>query len=125
MPWTKTGNIRGPQGIQGIQGIQGPQGIQGVNSYTTLTADITIPAVGAYVFATVADASWITIGQMLYVATAGTNQQAAVLQVTGKTGNTLTLFNPPPGAGVVGGVADAPTDGHIYGRKNGTWVIIG
>jgi len=45
MTWTKTGNIRGPQGIQGPTGPTGPQGPTGPTGSGILPADTTI-AVG-------------------------------------------------------------------------------
>jgi hypothetical protein len=56
-----------------------------------------VPNVGSTTTVTVIDASWIVVGQMLYVDTAGGGTgQAGALQVTAKAGNTLTLLNPVP-----------------------------
>lgn len=87
----------GPPGPTGPTGPTGPQGIQGVNANTTTTAPFTVPAVGSTVSVTVLDASWIVVGQELYVDTAGGGTGlAGFLQVTAKAGNTLTLLNPVP-----------------------------
>jgi hypothetical protein len=43
---------------------------------------------------TFTDASWIAVGEMLYIATAGGATSAGALQVTGKSGNLVTLLNP-------------------------------
>jgi hypothetical protein len=75
----------------------------GVNAFTvTVTSPFTVPAVGSSTTATVADASWIVVGQLLYVDTAGGGPGlAGALVVQAKAGNTLTLLNPlpPPSTG--------------------------
>jgi microcystin-dependent protein len=77
----------------------GAQGPPGVNACTTNTASFTIPPVGQTVQVTMTDASWIVIGQMLVVSTAGGSANASgTLQVTAKTGNLVTLLNPVAGA---------------------------
>jgi hypothetical protein len=55
-----------------------------------------VPAVGATTTATFVNASWTTVGEMIYVTGAGTGGQAGVLQVTAIAGNQLTLLNPVP-----------------------------
>jgi hypothetical protein len=86
----------GPTGPTGIQGAQGPPG----NAATTVSAGFTVPAVGSTVVVTVVDASWIVVGQMVYVDQAGGGPgQAGALQVTAKTGNQITLLNPTPPPG--------------------------
>jgi hypothetical protein len=73
------------------------EGAQGINSFTTTTAGFTVPPVGSTTTVTVTDASWIVVGQMVYIDTAGGGAgHAGALQVTAKTGNTLTLLNPQP-----------------------------
>jgi hypothetical protein len=75
----------------------------GINAFTvTVTSPFTVPAVGSSTTATVADASWIVVGQLLYVDTAGGGPGlAGALVVQAKAGNTLTLLNPlpPPSVG--------------------------
>jgi hypothetical protein len=108
----------GPPGPAGPAGATGPQG---ANANTTTTAPFTVPPVGQTISVTVTDASWIVVGQMLYVDTAGGGTgQAGALQVTAKAGNTLTLLNPQPapaiplasssGAGLLGTLSGASTD---------------
>jgi microcystin-dependent protein len=81
----------GPQGPQGVTGSTGPQG---VNAFSATTADFDLPVLGNSVQITLADASWITIGQMVVVQTAGGDPTDAYsLQVTAKSGNTVTLQN--------------------------------
>lgn len=82
----------GPAGPTGATGAQGPQG---ANAFTTITAGFTVPASGSTTTVTVADASWIVVGQLLYVDTAGGGAGlAGALIVTAKTGNQLTLQTP-------------------------------
>jgi hypothetical protein len=83
-------NFTVPQGIQGLQGNVGPQG----SSAFTTVSGFTVPAVGATVQTTVADASWMAVGQMLYISTAGGATSAGALQVTAIAGNLVTLLNP-------------------------------
>jgi hypothetical protein len=102
-PTGPTGS-QGPQGIQGPTGATGntgatgpggPTGPQGANAYTTTVSGFTVPNVGATTTVTLTDASWVTIGQMLYLSTAGGSASAAGgLQVTAKNGNLITLLNP-------------------------------
>lgn len=75
-------------GPEGASGADGSNGTNGVNAFTTLTAGFTMPAVSATVAATVADNTWISIGQILFVENAG------YMEVTGKASTTgLTLEN--------------------------------
>jgi hypothetical protein len=92
-----TGNT-GATGAQGPQGVAGPQGIQGVNSYTTATAPFTVPPIGSTVVVSVANASWMVIGEMLWIASAGGGGQAAQMQVQAIAGNSVTLLNVPVGS---------------------------
>jgi Collagen triple helix repeat (20 copies) len=103
-PTGATGNTgpAGPQGNPGPTGGTGPTGPSGVNAYTTTSAQFTVPPVGQTVNVTLTDASWVTIGQMLAIQTAG-GTTAGTLQVTGKTGNQITLLNPStPSVGLAG-----------------------
>jgi microcystin-dependent protein len=85
MATAKVGNIKGPPGQTGPTGV---------NAYTLTIADFVLPAIGASVQVTVQDASWITIGQMVAVQTAGGSATIAYsLRVTAKTGNLVTLQN--------------------------------
>jgi hypothetical protein len=88
---TQVGNILGPIGPQGVQGGSGPPG---KNAYTTTTASLTVPNHGSTTTVTVADASWIAVGELVYVAGAAGSGQAGILQVTAIASNTLTLLNP-------------------------------
>jgi Collagen triple helix repeat (20 copies) len=97
-----TAGAQGPQGIQGPTGAAGAAGAQGVNAYTTTGAQFIVPPVGQTVNVTLTDASWVTVGQILAVQTAG-GTVAGSLQVTAKTGNQITLLNPStPAIGLAG-----------------------
>ena len=85
----------GATGAQGPQGIQGPTGSQGVNAFNATAAPFTVPAHGASVNVNVNDASWILVGQFVYIDQAGGGVgMAGAMQVTAKSGNQLTLLNP-------------------------------
>jgi hypothetical protein len=65
-----------------------------VTAHTTTTASFTVPNHGSTVTVTVADPSWVAVGEMLYIAGAAGSGQAGILQVTTIASNTLTLLNP-------------------------------
>jgi hypothetical protein len=112
--------ITGSKGDQGNQGIQGIQGPQGVNACTSSTADFIVPAVGQQVVVPVQNSSWIVVGQMLYVDTAGGGAgQTGCLKVIAKTSTSITLQNVATTQGVI--ISEAPLDGKLYGRGNATW----
>jgi hypothetical protein len=87
----------GPQGTTGSIGPignTGPVGPPGPAAATTTVSSLTVPNTGATTTVTVGDASWVTVGQMIYIANAGGSSLAGALQVTAKNGNILTLLNP-------------------------------
>jgi hypothetical protein len=87
----------GPQGTTGSIGPVGPTGPIGVTgppAVTTTSAPFTVPNIGSTITVTVLDASWVVLGQVVNVANAGGTGLAGSFQVTGKTGNQLTLLNP-------------------------------
>jgi|SRR5215469_1880121 len=91
---TKIGNIRGPTGPTGSTGPPGTNGTNGVNAFTTATAGFTIPPIGATVGVTVANASWMVVGEMLWIDQAGGGVgQPGIMQVTAISGNLVTLLN--------------------------------
>jgi len=96
MAWTLTGNIKGPTGATGAAGATGPTGAAGLNAFNVTSGAFTVPAVGSTVTVTLNDASWVVVGQDVYVAGAGGVGQAGWLQCTAKTGNQITLLNPTP-----------------------------
>ena len=76
------------------QGNAGPTGANGANAFTTTAANFDVPAVGNSVLVTLADASWVTIGQMVVVQTSGGSPTDAYsLKVIAKAGNQVTLQN--------------------------------
>lgn len=58
-------------GTAGTTGAAGADGTDGVNAFTTTTAAFVMPAVGANVSVFVLDTSWMGLGQILFVETAG------------------------------------------------------
>ena len=91
---TSPGGPQGTVGGVGPVGPTGPTGPTGPPAITTTSGPFTVPNIGATTTVTVLDASWVVLGQMINVANAGGTSQAGFLQVTGKTGNLLTLLNP-------------------------------
>ena len=91
----------------------------GSNASAKTTSPFTIPLIGATTTVNVSDASWITIGQMLYFAGASGSGNAGDLQVVGKSGTTLTVKNLSGSGGVSGGgdmfraVYDPDSDGIV------------
>jgi hypothetical protein len=88
--------VPGPSGPPGATGPPGSSGPTGSAAWTTTLASFTVPAVGATNTVNVADASWIAVGEMVYLDTAGGPATAGALQVTAKTGTQLTLLTPTP-----------------------------
>jgi hypothetical protein len=84
----------GTTGAQGAQGPTGPTGATGLNAYNATANAFTVPPTGSTTTVSLNDASWVVVGQLLYIGQAGTAGQAGTLQVTAKTGNQLTLLNP-------------------------------
>lgn len=96
---TGSQGAQGPQGNPGATGATGPTGASGLNAFNITSGPFTVPPVGQTVNVTLTDASWVVVGQFVYVdQAAGGPGQAGILQVTGKTGNQITLLNPttPP-----------------------------
>lgn len=93
--------VKGDQGIQGVPGNQGVPGPQGVNAYATLVdPQFVVPVVGSQVTITVSNASWMVLGQMLNIATAGAAGASGVMQVTAiDPTNTLVTLQALSGQG--------------------------
>lgn len=81
-----TTQIPGPAGNDGADGADGSDG---VNAFTLTTADFTMPAELANVSVTVADNSWMAVGQPVFVQTAGFFEVISV----NVDGVTVTLKN--------------------------------
>ena len=88
------GGAQGPQGAAGGSGSPGSPGPAGANAWTLSAAGMTVPAVGSTVSVAVNDASWVAVGETIYVLGAAADGTAAALVVQSKAGNTLTLLNP-------------------------------
>ena len=58
-------------GIEGAAGTDGSPGAAGTNAYTLTTADFEVPIPGSNVTVAVADSTWITVGQVLFIQGAG------------------------------------------------------
>jgi microcystin-dependent protein len=74
-------------------------GANGANAFNITSGPFTVPPVGSTAVVSLNDASWVVVGQMVYVDQAGGGVgQAGALQVTAKSGNQITLLNPTPAA---------------------------
>jgi collagen triple helix repeat protein len=78
----------------GAAGATGSAGAAGSNAYNTTTASFTVPASGSTTTVNLNDASWVRVGQMVYIDQAGGAGQAGAMQVTAKSGNQITLLTP-------------------------------
>lgn len=67
-PSVQTVNI---PGTPGAQGDAGADGTDGVNAFTLTTADFVVPSIGNTVTVLVADSTWATVGQNVFVQGAG------------------------------------------------------
>lgn len=75
-------------GVKGDPGPPGANGTSGLNAFTSVATSFVMPAEGATVPVAVADSSWASIGQLVYISSCGT------MQVSGKPSSTsLTLLN--------------------------------
>jgi hypothetical protein len=83
--WTDIGPALGPTG---------PKGAPGTNAYTLTSTSFTVPPVGGTANLTVADASWMVVGQVVYVDSAAGPGVPGTLTIQSIAGNTLTLLNP-------------------------------
>jgi hypothetical protein len=70
------------------------QGPAGLNAFNTTSGAFTVPASGSTVNVNLNDASWVVIGQMVFVAGAGGPGVAGAMFVTAKAGNQITLQTP-------------------------------
>lgn len=74
-----------PKGDQGDPGFPGTDGANGVNAYTSSTLDFLQPAVNTTVTITVSNATWIGVGQIIFVENGG------YYQVAGTSSTTVTV----------------------------------
>lgn len=84
-------------GAAGEAGAAGADGTDGINAYTTTTSDITLPAAaGPVVLATsVAVASWMAIGQIVFISDGTNTAHFSVLTVPSSTSVTLNWLDYP------------------------------
>lgn len=68
-------NIPGPAGVNGQPGADGTNG---VDAFTTLTASFIQPSSSGNVTVSVVDSTWVAVGQILFIATAGYYQVASI-----------------------------------------------
>lgn len=78
-------NIVITPGPKGADGTNGTNGTDGTNAFTTLTASFVMPVELGDVTATVGNSGWVSIGQVLYVQTAGYMSVVAVPDATSVT----------------------------------------
>jgi hypothetical protein len=88
-PTVEATNIPGPEGADGADGAPG------VNAFTITTADFAVPIIGNTVTVSLANSSWMTVGQNVFVEGAGTfsvtakpGVQSATLEYLNYQGNT-------------------------------------
>ncbi len=74
-------------GVEGAPGSDGAAGQPGSSAFTLTTADFAVPAVAADVSVTVADNSWMSVGQNVFV------EGPANFTVTSKAGTTAVVLN--------------------------------
>jgi hypothetical protein len=72
----------------------GDPGSQGSPAFSTTVAVFTVPGVGANLDVPVVDASWISIGQFIFIANAGGPALAGAFLVTAIAGNVVTVQTP-------------------------------
>lgn len=96
-----TTQVPGPKGDAGADGADG---VDGVNAFTLTTLDFTMPAELANVVVTVADTSWMAVGQPVFVQTAGFFE---VVTIGGATSVTLKNLEDTPNDAYLDNVAPA------------------
>ena len=115
-------NVPGPQGDAGSDGSDGSDG---TNAYTTLTSGFTVPSVSSTVTVDVSDSSWMTIGQVVFVQTAGYYEVSAKPTATSATLENLGYDgNASPAASISTGQQVGPgglagSDGSLTGAAGG------
>src|SRR6478672_3355068 len=67
LPGGSTVNIPGPQGDKGDPGAPGTDGTNGHNAFSTTLADVLLPIQGNNVSVSLDDASWMQVGQNVFM----------------------------------------------------------
>ncbi len=102
-------------GIQGTPGAAGAAGTDGKNAFTITTADFDVPAVDDSVIITVANTSWMIVGQILYIANAGAFQVLTVTDTTHITALYLNYtINTNSGNTISAGAQVSPSGNQIF-----------
>ena len=107
----------GPTGPPGpastVPGPPGATGPAGTPAWTLVTtAAFTVPPYNATVVVSVADTTWIALGEWVYADDAEGTGTAGILKVQSKTSNSVTLWNPnPPAANPPGPVGPVGPQG--------------
>jgi cytoskeletal protein CcmA (bactofilin family) len=108
----------GAQGPQGLSGTNGTNGTNGINAFTTLSTTFTQPNVyptsGYDVTITVAENSWVSVGQGIYIQSAGyytVNSLAGTTQISVRLRQTSGISS---GASVSSGRKISPSAFAIY-----------
>lgn len=82
-------------GVAGADGADGAAGSAGVSAFTVTTADFIVPAVGATVIVSVANSTWMVVGQKIFVGgdiNAGSGTGGAYFTVSSKPGTTSVVL---------------------------------
>lgn len=97
-PSPETTQLPGPQGDPGTNGTNGAAGVSAV---TTLTAGFVQPAVNANVSMTVANSTWLSVGQIYFVEQGGYYEVVSKADSTHVTGENLGYDeNAPPATNI-------------------------
>ena len=124
-------NIVITPGPKGADGTNGTNGTDGTNAFTTITTSFVMPVELGDVTATVGNSGWVSIGQVLYVQTAGYMSVVAVPDATSVTlrnledstsgiysGNTVAGTTIPATSTVSAGGVQGP-EGTLTGAAGG------
>lgn len=108
-------------GPEGPAGTSPAPGLNGGNAYTTLTANFTVPAVGANVTVSVASTAWMATGQYVFIPGAGIFQVATIFSA--QSVQLLYIVdsqNTNTGAVIVAGAAVVPSGKDGTNGTNGS-----
>lgn len=115
-------------GNRGPAGPVGSQGNNGSNAFTITSSNFTVPAINANVNVDVLNTSWLAIGQIIYIETAGYYKVVAVISGVTATINNLGYTGNAIAATIIttgkktspGGLQGATGAGSIYIRGDAT-----
>jgi hypothetical protein len=112
----------GVQGPQGLSGINGTNGANGVNAYTTTTASFAQPAVNSSVNITVANSSWIAVGQYIYIQATGYYLVNTVPTST-SINATLKIYETAPASTITSNKKVTPSGSVLFNGSLTTLVV--